>query len=272
MMIAADIGGTMMRVATGEANGTLLDVRYVDTPITAKEGIDILASEISQLKDAAFAECAVIGIAGVLDSSRKGLAWSPHLKGWTGVDLAAALQTALGIPVSLENDAALGALGEARLGAGAQSAVLAYVAVGTGIGGARIVDGKIDRNAFGFEIGHQYLAFAEGTEFEQLVSGAAISLERGTAAKDITDPAIWDEYARLFSFGLYNSILHWSPDTVVLGGSLIGENGMQIASIGKHLDAINRALPRLPNIMQATLEYPGLVGGLITGTGAAAYS
>jgi predicted NBD/HSP70 family sugar kinase len=261
MILAADIGGTTMRVAIGSADGEIHDMQKLDTPSSFEEGVSMLARAMDELWGEQDVEHVVVGIAGVLDRQHRSLVWSPHLTDWEGKDLAGRLEEALSLPVTIENDAALGALGEAVRGAGSGSPIVAYIAIGTGIGGARIVDGAIDRSAYGFEIGHQYLGV--GVEFEELVSGTAVESAHGMAAKDVTDPAVWKEYAERFSIGLYNTLLHWSPDTVVLGGSLMRESGMHIEDIARALHAINKAIPRLPEIRHAALEYPGIVGALI---------
>ena len=250
-----------MRVAIGRPDGTILRSEKFDTPETGEMGAERLIEAMRQLRGEEEVSAVVVGIAGVLHKDRKSLRWSPHLEGWVGYDLHGALSQALSLPVTLENDAALGALGEAVAGAGAGSAIVAYVAVGTGIGGARIVDGKIDRSAFGFEIGHQYVS--GDVELEEMVSGTAVERSHGVPAKDIMDMDIWREYAKRFAYGLYNTLLHWSPDTVVLSGSLMRESGMHVEDIRAELERINRAIPSLPDIRHGKLEYPGLVGALI---------
>ncbi len=250
-----------MRVALGSADGTITEVKKIPTPPSFDEGVAALIYEFTALRGDQDVEQAVIGIAGVLNREKNMLLWSPHLPEWAGKDLKTALEAGLGVPVMLENDAAVAALGEATHGAANGYAIVAYVTIGTGVGGARIVDGSIDRSAFGYEIGHQYIS--EDLRLEELVSGTAVLKEQGVPAKEIADEGVWSEYERRFARGLYNTLLHWSPDCVVLGGSMMNVPGMRIEKIVEELARINKAIPALPEVRKAKLEYPGIVGALI---------
>ncbi len=261
MRLVADIGGTTMRVAIGTADGTITAVEKLDTPASYAEGLRALIGTMDRLREGHAASDVVVGIAGVLAEGHRALAQSAHLPDWANHPLADDLESALSLPVALENDSALAALGEARIGAGKDATIVVYLGIGTGIGGARVVDGHIDRSAFGFEVGHQYLA--PGTELEELVSGSAVERIEGTPAKEVTDPALWRDYAHQFAAGLYNTLLHWSPDVVVLGGSLMRDNGMRIDDIREGLERVNEAIPLLPPIVCAKLPYPGLAGALL---------
>ena len=108
----------------------------------------------------------------------------------------------------LENDAALVGLGEATDGAGKGSAILAYVTISTGVNGARIVDGQIDRATYGFEIGEQYVDDSART-FEELVSGRAIAARFNIPPRELgKDHPVWDELARFTARALHNAIAH----------------------------------------------------------------
>lgn len=262
MILAADIGGTNMRLARGDADGTIRETRVFPTPASFEEGMALLRRELLALKGEETIERVVIGVPGSVEDHRT-LTSAKHLPDWGRHDIAGALEETLGAPVVLENDTALGALGEALNGAGKGFPIVAYIAIGTGIGGARVVDGTLDRNSFGFEIGHQYLSSEDETELEELVSGTAVEKAEGVAAKEVVDEEKWAGYAKKFAHGLYNTLLHWSPDVVVLGGSLMRDNGMRIEDIVAELERINEAIPELPPVRCAALEYPGLVGALV---------
>lgn len=261
MRIVADIGGTSMRVALSKSQGTVGAVLTAPTPDSYSEGVVQLQALVKELDGYAEATEAVLGLAGILSEDKSALVHAPHLLGWIVQALNEKFEEALGLPVFLENDTMLGALGEARFGAGSTSSIVAYVAVGTGIGGARVVDGVLDRNVRGFEIGHQYLGVgSDARELEEYVSGSAIMKKHGKRASEIHDETFWDQRAKEFSYGLYNSLLHWSPSIVVLGGSLFKGIGMKKESIETHLKEINRVLPSLPPLTYASLPEPGLIG------------
>lgn len=264
MMLVADIGGTNMRIASGDADGTIRDIHVHPTPTSFEEGIALLQTQMQELKGTDSVERIVIGVPGSVSEDKRTLISAKHLSDWSGHDIAAPLEEIFGAPVMLENDTTLGALGEALAGAGKGFPIVAYLAVGTGIGGARIVDGAIDRNSYGFEIGHQYLSYDDETELEELVSGTAVEGAEGVAAKNLVDEEKWRGYANKFAHGLYNTLLHWSPDVVVLGGSLMRNNGMRVEDINAELERINEAIPKLPEVRKVALEYPGLVGALLS--------
>jgi predicted NBD/HSP70 family sugar kinase len=97
-----------------------------------------------------------LGIPGPMDGALRTLVAPPRMPGWDRVDVRAALRRALRVPVYLDNDANMGALGESRFGAGRGVADFAYVKVGTGIGCGLVVNGAVYRGSQGFagELGH----------------------------------------------------------------------------------------------------------------------
>jgi len=264
MIIVADIGGTHMRIAASDAPDSFEEVVTVDTPAEFVDGVTAFASVVQQVAQDRPITRAVVGVAGLLSRDRSTLLRSPHLRGWEGKNIADAFSQAIDAPVPCENDATLGALGEAVLGAGVGAPIVAYITVGTGVGGARVVDGHIDRAAFGFEVGHQRLGSdANAPEWETLVSGSGLAQKYGKPAKELADPMIWDEVADRFAYGLYNTILHWSPDRVVLGGTAFLSHDISLERVQSTLREISSALPELPDLALATLgNHSGLYGAL----------
>ncbi|MEA1929647.1 MAG: ROK family protein [Patescibacteria group bacterium] len=171
------------------------------------------------------------------------------------------LTQAAGRPLYLENDAALVGLGEALTGAGRGHGIVAYVTVSSGVGGVRIVDGMIDRKAVGFEPGYQVINYdGEPKVLEQIVSGFGIKERLGKDPSTIEDDKFWLEMSQVLAYGLYNMILHWSPEVVVVGGAMMGSPGIILGEVKKTLADINR-LPSLPEIVPAELgEWGGLHG------------
>lgn len=265
MIIIADIGGSKMRVAASDAPDSFEEVIVIETPADFDAGIAAFTSAALHVARGRPITKGMIGVAGLFSTDRQKLLRSPHLRAWEGKDVVDAFGRALDAPVRFENDVALGALGEAQSGAGIGASIVAYIAVGTGVGGARIVDGRIDRTAFGFEIGHQLLGSdANAPDWESFVSGSGLAQRYGKPPSEITDPMIWNECADHFAHGLYNTILHWSPERVVLGGSLfLRPNPIPLERVKTTLRSIASALPELPDIQLAALgDYSGLYGAL----------
>ena len=117
-----------------------------------------IARLISELRDSSPAPVGAIGVGvpGLVSPQTGRVIISTDLPAVVRVDLRAELEKATGLRVTLDNDANAGALGEQSVGAGRSSRNLFYVTIGTGIGGAIILDGKLWRGASGFagEFGH----------------------------------------------------------------------------------------------------------------------
>src|SRR5947207_2519568 len=89
-----------------------------------------------------------IGFGGPVDFARQRVALSTHVGGWEDFPLPEHLRQLLGVPVLIENDANLGALGEATYGAGRGALPLLYMTLSTGVGGGIILeDGQVYRGA-----------------------------------------------------------------------------------------------------------------------------
>ncbi|KKU81744.1 MAG: hypothetical protein UY07_C0010G0013 [Parcubacteria group bacterium GW2011_GWA1_47_8] len=269
MYILFDIGGTKMRVVAADRKKFLVEPVVVTTPKDFGGGIEVLKRIIGNLANGAPIEAIAGGVAGTLNAEKSMLAKSPNLPGWVGHDIKKALVEASKVPVVLENDAALVGLGEAIQGAGRGKNIVVYLTVSTGVGGARIVGGVIDESAHGFEPGHQIIdpdntlcPTCEGNDLEAYVSGTAIEKRFGKKPFEIHDDAVWDELAKFLAYGLNNTIMHWSPDIIVIGGSMMKDVGIPIPAVRKHLAQIFK-LPDIPEIKKAELDdYGGLYGAL----------
>lgn len=269
MYILFDIGGTKIKLASSDGKSVLKTV-ILDTPKNFEEGIQLFKKTALELAGVETIEKVAGGIAGPLDKEKSTLLRAPHLPGWVDRPLRQKLAEALNAPVFLENDSALVALGEATQGAGKGFNIVAYLTISTGVGGARIVGGKIDDNSSGFEPGHQIIdpgnalcRTCENGELESYVSGAAFEKRFGKKPYDVTDSEIWEEMARFLALGLHNSIVHWSPDVVVLGGSMMKEIGIPIDRVKYHLEKTLNIFPVLPKIKKADLgDLGGLYGAL----------
>lgn len=262
-----DIGGTKTRVAISRDGVNFEEPQIFNTPKDYRDGIKQIASVSKELAGGPIT-AAGGDIAGVLSKDRTMLLESPHLLGWSGRAIPQLLSHELGCPVYLENDAAIVGLGEACNGAGRGAEIVAYITVSTGVGGARIVNGKVDVAMYGFEPGHQIIdaggalhkgSGGYGIDLEGYISGSAIEMRYGKKPYEMTDPAFWDEMARLLAYGLNNTIVHWSPDVVVIGGSMMKQIGIPVNRVRDHLAGMLHIYPQLPRIVKAEL---GDIGGI----------
>jgi predicted NBD/HSP70 family sugar kinase len=271
MYILFDIGGTKMRVVAADKEKFLGAPVVVSTPRDFADGIETLKRIIGNLAITTPIQAIVGGIAGPLNAEKTMLAKSPNLKGWTGHDIKNALIETFKVPVVLENDAALVGLGEAHFGAGKGRNIVAYITISTGVGGSRIVGGEIDQSAQGFEPGHQIIdpdntlcPTCDGNDLESYVSGTAVEKRFGKKPYEIHDDAVWNEIAKFLAYGLNNIIVHWSPDIVVLGGSMMKEVGIPVPVVREYVTNILKIFPAIPAIEKATLDdFGGLYGAMV---------
>lgn len=270
MYLLFDIGGTKTRIAFSADGKGFGRPKVIQTPGDFKEGLRLLGKEAAELSKGRKIRAAAGGIAGPLDRKKTRLVNSPHLSGWIGKPLKKEIGRILDTPVYLENDAAMAGLGEATSGPGKKKRIVVYMTISTGVGGVRIVDGEIDKGAIGFEPGHQIID-ADGTlcpecksvpgYLERYVSGSAIEMRYKKRPYEITDPRVWKEAARFLAYGLNNTIVHWSPDIVILGGSVVEK--IPLDEVRRHLKKSLKIFPEPPMIRKSTLgDFGGLYGAL----------
>lgn len=267
MFLLFDIGGTKTRLAVSSDGRRFRKPVIVSTPRRFDRALTAIRQAVQQLTNGRKLRAAAGGVAGPLDAKRERLVNAPHLKAWLGKPLKRSLERALGAPVTLENDAAVVGLGEATHGAGRGFSIVAYLTVSTGVGGARIVDGQIDRSAFGFEPGHQVLHLLAARcqtcglpgDLESLVSGSAFERRWKVPPRRIRNRKIWHQAGEILSLGLVNLTVFWSPEVIVLGGSMFKQPGIAVPLVRRLFRQHLKIFPKQPRIVPAAL---GDVGGL----------
>ena len=272
MFLVFDIGGTKMRLAVSRDGKELEHSEKVPTPPYFDHAIAEFSKQAQKLCGGEKPTKAAGGVAGTFNAEKSKLIRSPHLPAWVDKPLKKAFEQVLQCPVSFENDAAMAGLGEARRGVGKGYQIIAYITVSTGVGGARIVENTIDRSVAGFEPGHQVIdadgnlcpECAKPGDLENYISGTAVERRFKQKPKDITDPAVWNQLADWLAYGLLNTAVHWSPDVIVLGGSMItGSPAIPLSRTSRKLGEIMKAFPKIPKIIKAGLQdNGGLIGSL----------
>lgn len=257
--VVFDIGGTHMRVARAEGvvpSGS----KKAATPLAGADGLETLVSLIERVAEGDAIEAIAGGVAGVVDKEGTILS-SPNLLGWNSLAIGAHLTKHFSVPVRVENDASCAALGEALSGAGRGSRIVAHLRLGTGVGGARIVDGTIDAHTYGFEPGHQIVSMESGATLESLIGGSALAKKYGVPPQTLSRE-VWDALTPALAAGIWNVITLWSPDVIVLGGSLLGDGTtFQLADVRTAVEKFRQVVPVLPEIRVGTLgDEAGLYG------------
>ncbi len=191
--IGIDLGGTHVRAARVAGDGRILAARRLFTSTAGPRAVTRQIEElVADLRDESTL-AAGVGVPGAIDAAEGRVLNIPALDGWGGFALADRLSDVSGLPCFLENDAKAAALGEWRAGAGRGCANLAYVTVGTGIGGAMIVDGRLLRGSGGLagEIGHTHVtdspepcACGRTGCWQAVASGAALGNRARAALQD----------------------------------------------------------------------------------------
>lgn len=160
-IIAVDIGGTSFRVALADASGNILarNARPTHAHEGYPKGLERITETIRETASSVNFEKVrgiAVASAGPIDPKSGSILTPPSLPGWHNAPLKDSLNSAFGIPVLVESDADMAAVGEHRFGAGRGFDRLIYMTVSTGIGGGIIIDGELLRGSkvSAAEIGH----------------------------------------------------------------------------------------------------------------------
>ncbi len=279
LYLGLEIGGTKLQVFTGDACARIVERhRFNVDPSSGGAGIRAQLEQVIPALAKRVRPAAVgVGFGGPVDWKAGQICCSHQIEGWSGFPFGAWLSALAQAPVVVDNDANLGALGEAARGAGAGFNPVFYVTLGSGVGGGLVVDGKVFHGAppGESEIGHVRLDRA-GTLLESRCSGWAVDakiraavalnpdsvlarcvgkaaaheakfLNAALAQKDALALAILEETAEDLAFGLSHVAHLFHPAIIVLGGGL--------ALIGEPLRAaVERLAPRF--IMEAFAPGP----------------
>lgn len=270
--ILFDIGGTKTRVAASDDLQTIREVTHFKSKPNFNEGMNEFVKTINKLVGNAKVKGISGGIRGLLNEERTGITNDVVLKGWAGKSIVGELKKAYSVPVILENDTAIAGLGEAVFGAGQGIDLVAYHTISTGVGGVKIERGRVDDATNGFEPGHQVLDIDRtilgedvSPTLENLVSGSGVESRMGMKPYEIPqEDSIWDELAEYLAQGLRNTILYWSPEVIILGGSMIiGDPKIPLDAIRKYTVEVLDGFVECPFITEAKLgDEAGLYGAM----------
>lgn len=259
-VIGADIGGTQLRAALITADGTI--IAHERTRTFVEDGphavIARMLDLIGHVRAALPADGTLLGIGvgapGPLNPETGMVYAPPNMPGWYRIQLRDSLAVPTGLPVVIGNDANVAALGEWRFGAGVGTRHMVYLTISTGIGGGVIMDGKLLLGRLGAaaELGSIFLDAEHSLRWEELASGSGLAaaaaaamparpdstlhamaapqtvtaahVAHAAAAGDDLARSLMDREAHLLGLG-FASILHiFSPEIMLVGGSVALEN------------------------------------------------
>lgn len=249
-VVAVDLGGTLTKVAYADRNGaTGPATRLLTETAEGQVSVSWLAGVLTTaVRDRPGRRCLGYGVVvpGIIDVPAGVVRAAPNV-GWHDVPLRDRLTTATGLPGTVAHDVRSGGLAEWRVGAGRGVANLLFLALGTGIAGAMVTDGRLlDADGYGGEIGHTGVPAAAGVEclcgqrgcLETVASATGVSRTYGRLAGSTLldaqavaglaragDPHATAAYAlagRALTEALHTYATLLAPEVVVIGGGLAG--------------------------------------------------
>ncbi|MCK4859985.1 MAG: ROK family protein [Candidatus Omnitrophica bacterium] len=302
MFIAIDIGGTKTELALGNRKAEVVQKEIIPASPDFDSFLSSISSVIEKFSKGKKIEGIGIAAPGPLDPQDGVIFSSPNLK-WNNVCLKGVLQKRFKLPVVIENDANLSALGEAILGAGRKAKSLFYLTISTGIGGAFILEKNICTGATfdAGEIGHT-IVLPNGPKcncgrrgcLEALCSGTAIAKKARQAVKktphslilklaggkkeaitaqivvgavrqkDRLAQQIWQETCYFLGIGIANMINLINPEMVIIGGGVSKAGDILFRPLRKVIKEQGwKRAVKSCPIVRAKLRNPGIVGVLI---------
>ena len=230
---AVDIGGTKFSLAAFDGDRLLLrESRSTDRG----GGPDWMFSQIQEIfslwreKEAFQPDRCGIGFGGPVDFPSQTVTLSTHVEGWPQYPLAQNIAAFTGVPAVMDNDANVGALGEAMYGAGRRLPYLFYMTLSTGIGGGIVLNESVYRGADSFagEIGHLNIV-PDGPEclcgshgcLERMCCGLWLQRDYGRSAEELMyDPEFVRIYVVYLARGLKAALMLLNPSCIVIGGGI----------------------------------------------------
>jgi glucokinase len=231
MILGIDIGGTKFSMAVFDGDRM---VRRESRATDAAGGREWMTGQIAEIagewrREFPLERCG-IGFGGPVDFARQRVVLSTHVGGWRDFDLCDFVRQAAAAPAIMDNDANVGAMGEAEFGAGRGCSPLLYMTLSTGIGGGIWENGRVWRGAdsYGGEIGHLTvrpngpvcLCGARGC-LERLCCGLWLERDHGGTARELMrDAEFVKRYVVDLGLGIKAAIMLLNPQRIVIGGGI----------------------------------------------------
>ena len=284
LFVGIDIGGTNIKYGVIDENGNILETS--ERPTEAYKGgisiMDKVKEIVYSLKENYKIEGICVSTAGmVCPKEGKILYAGPTIPNYIGVEIKKILEEEFNIPCMVENDVNIAALGELWLGAGQGKKSMACITVGTGIGGAIVLDGKVVHgftNSAG-EIGYMIV---DGKEIQKVASTTAlvnnVANRKGVDPSNLNGKEIIKGYengdvicieevikiADVIAHGISNIVYLFNPEVVVLGGGIMAREDILKPLIEKSLKKyLIESVYKNTNIQFAKLKNTaGMIGAV----------
>jgi len=247
--LAIDIGGTKFTLGAFDGNTLIArETRLTDRnggPRSMVAAIRDIYSQWSRELDFHPDGCG-IGFGGPVDFKSQTVTLSTHVGGWDQYPLVPQISELTGAPTVMDNDANVGALGEAHYGAAKNASSSFYLTLSTGIGGGIIVERSIYRgiDSFAGEIGHMNLV-PDGPDclcgsqgcFERMCCGLWLERDYGKPAKELLmDSDFVRRYVVYLARGLKAALMILNPEMIVIGGGISKARDRLFVPLRQELD------------------------------------
>lgn len=296
--IAFDVGGTKVAGAVVSSDGKIFDKIVFPTPHTTNELITALLDVAQTFRKSYPAQAAGIAAAGIVEWPRGYIRWAPN-NTYQQLPLREIVSKATGLPTIVDNDANAATWAEAHLGA-MDYTDMAYLTVGTGVGGGLVLDGKLYRGRTGLatEIGHLIVdpdgalcgcgnrgcleAMASGTALERIASESAVTTPNGylalrtknsnsstgrtvhsaALAGDPLAKSLFEQIGYWLGVGIASLVNIFELEAVIVGGGLseAGDLLLDPARLNCERHAFARQHRKVPPIIPGTY---GIDAGLV---------
>ncbi|KAM3108057.1 ROK family protein [Phormidesmis sp. 146-33] len=239
-VLGIDLGGTAIKLGRFDSQGICLQSLTVPTPqpATPEAVLTAIVAAISQVDPDGQSTAIGVGTPGPADAQGRIARVAINLTGWQNVPLADWLEAKTGRSTILANDANCAGLGEAWLGAGRSFQDLILLTLGTGVGGAIVLNGNlfVGREGAAGELGlitlhPEGFACNSGNRgsLEQYTSIQAVRRRTGLEPEELGklaqagDPnalEFWQLYGRDLGIGLSSLVYVLTPEAIVIGGGI----------------------------------------------------
>lgn len=297
LTLGIDLGGTKMAFAHVDARGEIVSHLTMPRPATAAE-MEAVPVEVARSLLNPGIRAIGIGAAGLVDVEEGVLIWGPNVEG-REIRFRQIFEAEFGLPTVVDNDTNVSGLAEARVGAARGYRHVCMITLGTGIGGAWVIDGRPYRGrGFAGEVGHITVdvggswctcgqrgcweTFASGRRIDQMARDLAATWPGGLVAKlarggppegrHLTGAAMegdpdaieaLEEVALWLGIGIAGLVAAMDPEIVVVGGgvSQVGDLFLDAAreSFRKSLEGSDHRDPT-PIVCAALKEDAGVIG------------
>jgi len=254
--LGVDLGGTSIKIGRYDDNGFLISLAEIKTPKPSVPGVVAvsLCEELEKIDPSGEADCVGIALPGPTDSQSRVARTCINLPGWIDVPLAEWVESRTNRKVVLANDGNCALLGESWQGAAKGFDDVILITLGTGVGGAVMIDGELftghrgaaaEPGLIGLKSDGPVCNSGNQGSLEQYASAAAIKRDFGCdpidlfqLAKNGNESALasWRQYGRTLGIGISSLIYMFTPQLILIGGGISSAADYFLPSINVEIE------------------------------------